>query len=133
MRDDRSFQERFAGIYKFSKEAIGYASLDGVLIDVNDSYTKLTGYSKEELIFRKKYQDLTPEEYHEFEVQIVEKILATGEPIEYEKEFIRKDGSRVPILLTVFLVRDSNSNPVAFTAIINYITERKRIEQADSA
>lgn len=78
MRDDRSFQERFSGIHKFSKEAIGYASLDGVLIDVNDSYTKLTGYSKEELIFRKKYQDLTPEEYHEFEVQIVEKILTTG-------------------------------------------------------
>src|SRR3972149_8738249 len=93
------FYERFVGIYNSSQDAIGYASLDGVLLDVNDSFCRLTGYSKEELLSGKKYQDITPKEYKEYEAKKIERILRTGEPAEYEKELIRKDGSCVPILL----------------------------------
>src|SRR5574341_738979 len=119
----RSAQERFTGIYRYSKDAICYATLEGVLLDVNDSFCWLTDYSREELLDGRKYQDITPEEYHEYEAQMVEKVWRTGEAVEYEKEFIRKDGSCVPVLLTVFLVKETNGEPTAIAAIIKDITE----------
>ncbi|MBI2996759.1 MAG: PAS domain S-box protein [Candidatus Melainabacteria bacterium] len=126
----RKMHERFTGIYNSSKDAIGYATLSGTLIDVNESFSKLTGYTKEELLGR-KYQDLTPCEYYEYEAKIIERILQTGKPEEYEKEYIRKDGTRVPILLTVFIVRGEDKEPISLAAIIKDITEQKKIEGAN--
>lgn len=120
---------RFAGLFNSSKDAIGFSSLDGTLLDINDSFSDLTGYTKKELLTGKKYQDITPKEYHEFEVKTIERILRTGEPAEYEKEYMRKDGSRVPILLTTFLVKGRDDKPIALAAIIKDISEGKKIEK----
>jgi len=125
----RKIQERFIGIYNSSKDAIGYSTLEGVLLDVNDSFLRLTGYLREELLDRRKYQDITPEEYLEFETRMIEKVLRTGEPVEYEKEYVRKDSSRVPILLTTFMVKGVDGKPVGLAAIIKDITERKQAEE----
>lgn len=127
-RELRKSEERFRGIYDCSKDAIGYATLDGALLDVNDSFCKLTGYSREELLAR-KYQDITPKEYDEAEAKIVEGILRTGKPAEYEKEYIRKDGSLVPVLLTVFVVKGADGKPTGLAAITKDVTERKRMEE----
>ncbi|MFQ6122898.1 MAG: PAS domain S-box protein, partial [Dehalococcoidales bacterium] len=86
------------------------------------------GYSRKELLAGKKYQELTPEEYHEWEAKLVEGVLTTGKPAEYEKEYIRKDGSRIPILLTVFVVKGEGGKPIGVAAIIKDITERKQAE-----
>lgn len=125
----RKAQERFSGIYNFSKDAMGYSTLEGVLLDVNDSFLRLTGYSRQELLDWRKYQHITPEEYHEFETQMIERVLTTGEPVEYEKEYVRKDGSRVPILLTVFTVKGTDGKPIALAAIIKDMSERKQAEE----
>lgn len=122
--------ERFAGIYNASKDAIGYANVDGVLLDVNEAFAKLTGYSREELLSGKRYQELTPPEYHETEAKKIAEILRTGEPQEYEKEYVRKDGSRVPILLTVFEIMGLDSRPMGVAAIVKDITEQKRVQAA---
>ncbi len=125
----RKVQERFSGLYNSSKDAIGWADPDGKLVDVNPSFSKLTGYSKEELLAGKRYQDLTPKEYREWETRLVEGVMKTGKPAEYEKEYIRKDGSRVPILLTVFDVKGSEGKSIGAAAIIKDITERKQVEK----
>jgi PAS domain S-box-containing protein len=125
----RKVQERFSGIYNSSKDAIGYATPEGILIDVNDSFLRLTGYSRDELLNGKKYQDITPQEYHEYESQMVEKVLNTGEPVEYEKEYIRKDGSRVPILLTVFMVKGTDNRPLGLAAIIKDLIDRRVLHE----
>ncbi len=122
-------QERFSGIFRSSKDAIGYATLDGALVDVNDSFCQLTGYSREEWLTGKTYQEITPEEYREREAEIIERIIRTGEPEEYEKEYIRKDGSRVPILLTTFVVRGTDQKSIGLAAIIKDITERKQMQE----
>jgi PAS domain S-box-containing protein len=125
----RRVQERFSGIYNSSKDAIGYATLEGALLDVNDAFCKLTGYSREEFLAGKKYQDITPKEYHEYEAKIVGRIIRTGKPEEYVKEYIRKDGSRVPILLTTFVVKGDEDKPIGVAAIIKDITKRKQAEE----
>jgi PAS domain S-box-containing protein len=55
-------QERFKGIFESSKDAIGYATLEDKLVDVNEGYTRLLGPSREEILAL-RYQDYTPGEY----------------------------------------------------------------------
>jgi PAS domain S-box-containing protein len=122
-------QERFSGLYDSSKDAIKFSALDGTLIDVNDSFSRLTGYAKEELLAGRKYQDITPKEYHEYEAKFIERVVRIGKPQEYEKEYIKKDGSRVPVLLTVFMVKGADGKPIGVAAIIKDISERKQAEK----
>ena len=125
----REAQERFNGIFNSSKDAIKYATLEGAIVDLNDAFCQLTGYSRKEWLAGKTYQSITPEEYHEYEAKIVEEILRTGQPAEYEKEYIRKDSSRVPILLTTFIVKGADGKPIGLAAMIKDITERKQMEE----
>ena len=122
-------QELFRGLFNSSNDAIAFGGMNGVLIDVNKSFSKLTGYSKEELLKGKTYQDITPKEYDELEGNVLGKLIATGTPQEFEKEYIRKDGSRVPIQLIVFFLKGSGGNPIALAAIVKDITERKLAEK----
>ena len=50
MKRLREVSERFQGIYNASQDAIAFASFDGTLIDINDAFVSLTGYSREELL-----------------------------------------------------------------------------------
>jgi PAS domain S-box-containing protein len=123
----QELQERFSGIYNSSKDAIGFATLDGVFLDVNESFVNLTGYSKQELISDKL--NLTPKEYHQVEAKIISGLVSSGQPVEYEKEYTRKDGTRVPISVTAFIVRGQQEEPIGIAAIVKDITERKRAMQ----
>lgn len=105
-----------------------YASLEGVLLGVSDAFCTLTGYSRDELSDR-KYQDITPREYHKGEAMIVQETLRTGEPAAYEKQFTRKDGSRVPVFLIALAVKGANDEPTGLAAIIKDVTESKLMEK----
>ncbi len=124
----RKAQERLKGVYSCSVDAMGYAALDGTLLDVNEAYVRLTGYSAEELIGRKKYQELTAPEYVAREAQLLDRVIRTGEPQEYDKEYVRKDGSRVPILVAVFAVKGKDGKPEGLGAVLKDITERKKAD-----
>ncbi len=128
--DRKQTEEKFRGMFDASGDGIGYATLDGVLLDVNHAFCRLTGYSKQELLGGLRYQDITPPEYHEREARLVQDLLKTGLPVVYEKEYVRKDGSRVPVSLNVFVVKGTREQPDALAAIIKDITEAKRAEQA---
>jgi PAS domain S-box-containing protein len=122
-------QERFQDIFESSKDAIGYVSLDGAFVLANDAFARLTGYAREELL-SKTHVDVTPPEYRVLQAQEAARVLQTGEPAEYEKEYIRKDGSRVPVAVTLFLVKGDDGKPEGVAAIVRDIAERRRSEQA---
>lgn len=126
----RRVNERFIGLCESSKDAIGWFDVDGTLQDVNEAFCQLTGYSKDELLSGKTYQDTIPKEYHEYKDRIIKRIIRTGIHEEYEKDYIRKDGSRVPLLFTVFAIRSDTGDITSVAAIIKDITERKRSEEA---
>lgn len=128
----RQVQGQFASIFNSSKDAIGYTTLDGLFLEVNTAFEKLTGYSKEELLV-KTYQALTPMEYRRTEADIINTVIRTGEPAEYEKEYVRKDGTRVPIAVTAFAVNGSDGTPAGVAAIIKDITQRKISERRQAA
>jgi len=102
----------------------------GRIIECNNLYCKLLGYSSEE-IRTLNYKDLTPAKWHAFEERIVrEQIIPLGYSEIYEKEYVRKDGTIIPVELRTILVRDHSGLPASMWAIIMDISEGKAATEA---
>ena len=84
----------------FQKSPVGLAlcGLDGRLVDVNQSYLDLIGYSEEEAK-QLSYWDITPKDYEEDEKKQLKKLDETGQYGPYEKKYKHKDGSKVNVRL----------------------------------
>ena len=108
--------------------SVGYP--DGRIGTTNEAFCRLVGYSKDELASVDWAEVLTPPEWLESTRAKLEELHRTGQPVRYEKEYIRKDGTRVPVELLVHLVRDEMGAPLYYFAFLNDITERKRTEAA---
>jgi PAS domain S-box-containing protein len=115
-------------IVEASKDAIGYATVDGAILLVNRAFSELTGFSREELL-RMNARDLVPEQYKERRDRAVAQVLQAGEPVEYEIDYLRKNGSQVPVSITVFAVKEDDGQPTGLAAIVRNLTERKRAEE----
>ncbi|MFH0787084.1 MAG: PAS domain S-box protein [Pseudomonadota bacterium] len=107
--------------------AVGYP--DGRLGMANPAFCNLVGYSLEELKAIDWATDLTPPEWLDGEQARLKELHQTGRPVRYEKEYIRKDGTRVPIELLVHLARDEKGQPEYYYAFVTDISERKRAEE----
>ena len=73
----------FEAIVEASKDAIGYATVEGAILLVNRAFSELTGFSREELL-RMNARDLIPEQHKERRDRAVAQVLQAGEPVEYE-------------------------------------------------
>ena len=111
LRETRREKEFLADVLEHASHpfAVGYP--DGRLGLCNRAYEQLTGYSVEELRAVDWATTLTPFEWRELERQKLEELHRSGQPVRYEKEYIRKDGTRVPIELLVHLVKNAGGKP----------------------
>jgi PAS domain S-box-containing protein len=74
----------------------------GGIIDANKAFTDLVGYTKEDALSGAlRWSDLTPTAWKAADESACEQILRTGNCHPYEKEFLHKDGHRIPILMSV--------------------------------
>ncbi|MBK5969109.1 MULTISPECIES: PAS domain S-box protein [Thiorhodovibrio] len=114
----------------FELSPLGIALNDmasGDFIEVNDALITPTDYSREEFLAL-SYWDLTPMDYADQEQVQLESLKSTGRYGPYEKEYIRKDGSRYPVLLNGVTIEDPGGTRI--WSIIQDISERKRVEMA---
>ncbi|MCK4267903.1 MAG: PAS domain S-box protein, partial [Actinomycetia bacterium] len=116
-------------LFHNSNDPIAFADINGNFQTINRAFEDMTGYSQDELAEQKTFMDITPKKYAAFEAQQVRRVIETGVSTEYEKEYIRKDGSHVPILLNVFPIKNEAGEPIGTGAIFKDLTERKRFEQ----
>ena len=101
---------------------------EGRIIEANDTFLRMVGFDREDLSFgRVRWTDLTPPEWTNVSAWAVEKVRIAGFVHPYEKEYFRKDGSRVPILIGVASFENFGGQGVAF--VID-LTERKCAEEA---
>jgi PAS domain S-box-containing protein len=128
LRESQLRNEFLANIIKMSSQPLGVGYPDGRLGLVNSAFEHLTGYSSDELQSIDWAVALTPPEWQPIERQKLEELRSTGKPVRYEKEYIRKDGSRAPIELLVHLVTDSDGAPEYYYSFLTDITERKQAE-----
>ena len=108
--------------------AIGYP--DGRLGMCNLAYQQITGYNEKELKTINWNKVLTPPEWEEVESAKLQEINRTRKPVKYEKEYIRKDGSRVPVELLVNPRLDDRGEVEYYFAFVIDISERKKVENA---
>ncbi|MBI1912405.1 MAG: PAS domain S-box protein [Deltaproteobacteria bacterium] len=121
-------ERKFRGLYESIKDGLVQTDMKGRILDCNQAYQDMLGYTKEE-IKKLTYIDITPEKWHEPEEKIVAKIISNGYSNVYEKEYIRKDGSIFPISIRVWLVRGEKDEPAGMWGIIRDITERRQAQQ----
>jgi PAS domain S-box-containing protein len=102
--------------------------LEGRIIEANDAFLRMVGYDREDLVLgRIRWTDLTPPEWRDPNVQAAEEVKKIGTAQPYEKEYFRKDGSRVPVLVGSAAFDEQRDQGVAF---VLDLTERKRAEEA---
>jgi PAS domain S-box-containing protein len=115
-------------IFEASKDAIGFGTPDGTILLVNRAFSELTGFSREELLTM-NVQDLIPEQHRKQRDHMVAQVLQTGEPGEYEIDYLRKNGSQVPVAITVFVVKREDGQSTGLAAIVRDLTEHRHAEQ----
>jgi PAS domain S-box-containing protein len=104
------------------------ADLEGRIIEANDAFLRIIGYDREDLVSgRLSWTELTPPEWREHNISRFAKLNSSGTVQAFEKEYFRKDGTRVPVLLGGALFREGGSEAVVF---VLDLTERKRAEEA---
>ncbi len=103
--------------------------LDGRIIEANDAFLHMVGYDHEDIVSgRMRWTELTPPEWLDRDERgWLPELKVTGSLQPFEKEYFRKDGSRVPVLIGVATFEEGGNQGVAF---VLDLTERKRAEEA---
>lgn len=100
--------------------------LEGRIIEANDAFLQMVGYERQDVdTGRMRWVDLTPPEWYGPDAQRVEQVKATGSLQPFEKEYFRKDGSRVPVLVGVARFESSDNKAIVFAVDL---TKRKQAE-----
>src|SRR5262245_23898648 len=102
-------------------------NLGGAIVDANEAFLHMLQYGREDVTSgRLRWPDLTPAEWREQDERAVAELRSTGTFQPVEKEYFRKDGSRLPVLIGGALFEESANEGVAF---VLDLTERKRAEE----
>ncbi|WAS95277.1 AAA family ATPase [Nannocystis punicea] len=106
---------------------IAFWDLDGRITYANDTFLRFIGYSRQDVVSGSVYwTKCTPPEFHAADERALEEMRLTGEFRPFEKEYLRRDGSRIPVLLGGARFGGSASEGVAFCLDL---TERKQAEE----
>ncbi len=124
----RESEARFRRLFESNLIGVAFWAMDGFVIDANDAFLQLAGYTRDEFanLGRMNWRELTPVEYKHLDDRALLEVQATGVSKIYEKEYIHRNGKRVPIVLGIAMLNDSKDNGVAF---VLDITDRKLAEK----
>jgi PAS domain S-box-containing protein len=102
--------------------------VEGRILEANDAFLRMVGYDREDLTAGRLHRTtLTPPEWRERDARTVAELKRIGTAKPFEKEYLRKDGSRVPVLIGGAMFEEGTNQGVGF---VLDLTERKRAEEA---
>lgn len=121
----RASEERFQRL--IDSNIIGVVVMDDECItEANDVFLRTVGYTRTDLVTRQiRWRDMTPPEYDSRDKKAADEFHETGAYPPYEKEFIRKDGTRVPILVSGVQMRN---DPGEGLSLVVDLSSRKRAD-----
>lgn len=121
-------ESRFRRIYDSNMIGISYWNKEGIITDANQAYLDMIGYDHSDLEAHKlRWAEITPEEYSDRDQEAMQEIREKGIHAPFEKEYIKKDGSRVPVLLGGASLEGKKHLGITYAVDI---TERKRAMEA---
>ena len=102
------------------------ANVEGEIVEPNQAFLQMLQYGRQDLVSgRLRWTDLTPPELRARDQRALTEAVATGVFQPYEKEFLRKDGSRLPVLIGGALFQSANEGVV----FVLDLSEQKRTEE----
>lgn len=103
-------------------------NLRGNIIEANDAFLNMVRYTREDLQAGKlDFFELTPSEYRHLDLQAIKELKRTGKHTPFEKEYIRKDGTLVPILLGTAYLGGTDELAVSF---LLDLSQQKQVEKS---
>jgi PAS domain S-box-containing protein len=124
----RGLEAKIRRLVEANVVGIAIWNLEGAITAANDAFLRMVQYDREDLASgRLRWTDLTPAEWRDRDERAVADLKATGVFQPLEKEYFRKDGSRVAVLLGGALFDGSGNEGVAF---VLDLSDQKRAERA---
>jgi PAS domain S-box-containing protein len=121
-------EARFRGVVESNMLGILFGDDSGNITGANDALLDMLGYTRDDLAAgRISWTEMTPPNYRKLDEKALEELATSGVCETFEKEFIRKDGSRVPILLGLARLEEDRQRRVGF---VLDISDRKRAEES---
>lgn len=125
----RESDVRFRALMESNLIGINVSDLQGTIREANDAYLSFIGYTREDLAAGLiHWPQMTPPEHMQQSLQSLEELLTHGTMQPFEKEYIRKDGKRVPLLLGSTLLRQKDAEPLLLTFVLD-LTAHKELER----
>lgn len=123
----RQMDVKFRRLWETSLFGVYHASLQGAITDANEAFLQLLSYSREQLRDGQlHWRQMTPLQWHEADEHALEALRHTGVAPAWEKEFLRHDGTHVPVRVTSALVPGF---PEEVLSVVTDLSERKRSEE----
>ena len=120
-------EERLKSFVKANIVGILFSDVNGSITEANDEFLRIVGYTQEDIqAGRLQWADITPSEYQYLDELAIAEATAKGTCTPYEKEFIRKDGSSVPVVVGYSLLGESRHKSVAFILDISDLKQAKK-------
>ncbi|MEI1375127.1 ATP-binding protein [Nostoc sp. UHCC 0926] len=120
-------EARFKRLLESNIIGVIVANMDGAIAEANDTFLRMVGYSQEDLLAGLRWRDMIAPEYIEANDSAIAELKTKGVCQPFENEYIRKDDSRVPILLGSALLENNPNDIIAF---VLDLSERKQVELA---
>ena len=125
----KASEAKYRQLHDSMMDAFISIDMDGRIKEYNEPFLKMLGYTPDEIL-RLNEEDLTPDKWHTFQSDIITtQVLARGYSDIYEKEYLRKDGTSVPVELRTVLLKDEARKPTGMWTIVRDITEHKRSKE----
>jgi PAS domain S-box-containing protein len=105
---------------------IVFWNINGTIIDANEAFLRMVGYEREELSLGEiRWRDLTAPDFRDAAEQALVEALTHGHAPPYEKEYVKKDGTRLPVIVGLAMFGAKSEEGVAF---VLDLTERRKAD-----
>ncbi len=121
-----ALEARFGRLTESGIIGVSVGNDAGVMVEANDAFLALIGYTRDDLVAQRiRWQDLSAPEFRELTHHAAAEVRTRGVAQPHEKDYIRKDGTRVSVLVGLAALDETHS-----IAFIVDTTARKRAEEA---
>jgi PAS domain S-box-containing protein len=120
-------EQKFRSLVESNIVGVMVTDQTGRMYEVNNRLVQLLDYSRDELLSENtRVKDLLAEEYHSARARAWKTLLSQGASLPEEKEYVRKDGSRFPALVTAVTINQERNR--ALVMLLD-ISDRREVEQ----
>ncbi len=121
-------EERYRGLYNSSIDGIVSLDSEGHIIECNQAFAEMLGYHKDEL-HNLNIFNITPNKWHNGNKETHYQLLEVGNSEEFEKEYIKKDGTTVPVAIRGWPIKNQEGKIIGMWGFIRDITAQKQAEE----